>query len=532
MKTFYIILFFLILLITSITIYKNKPIKIKQILLIQLIVLFIIGVVGKAIYENEKSTNEKQFEEIVNSAEDVKMELSNHIDKYNDENIGEVIYYMLQNYQEDDRINANNKQYTSTYVGIYDKDLNCLVQANSEGFVVMWQNVENNMWNITNLEEYLNLKQMNQLKEYYDGSNTIAVNNIFGCYDHDQFIPSYISLYNKTKNCSYTIGTIPEDFVQPAVYFHSFIRNSKTEYKEELDRLVKQCITSYNKDFNAMAISSGNGINASVQPFGDYVLVYGYCFDVSKATLTSDIFMNLIKQISYNLEILTMIIYCFYIKYIHKKQQLEDIRNTFINAMAHEMKTPASVIMNSTEMIQENINPDKHDHYLDMIQKEANHLNELLVSMLEYTRTNKGYKIQKTKVNLYKLVIDSLSHYQEYDSITVKVDIDENIEIEMDEPLMHMVIDNFISNAYDYAKSNIIIEYKNKVFSITNDGELISKDAIDHIWEPLYKEDTSRNNRSKTGMGLSIASNILQLHHFKYGVKQNSHQVSFYFETK
>lgn len=40
--------------------------------------------------------------------------------------------------------------------------------------------------------------------------------------------------------------------------------------------------------------------------------------------------------------------------------------------MAHEMKTPNAVILNSAEMLLENINPEKQHHYLKMIEDDQN----------------------------------------------------------------------------------------------------------------------------------------------------------------
>ena len=84
--------------------------------------------------------------------------------------------------------------------------------------------------------------------------------------------------------------------------------------------------------------------------------------------------------------------------YMQKKQrELARLRNTFINAMAHEMKTPAAVIKNSAECLEEGIHPEKQAHYIGMVQKEADHMNDLLMSMLAYTRLSDSFcELNKT----------------------------------------------------------------------------------------------------------------------------------------
>ena len=56
---------------------------------------------------------------------------------------------------------------------------------------------------------------------------------------------------------------------------------------------------------------------------------------------------------------------------------------------------------------------------------------------------------------------------------------------------------------------------------------------MNQIWEPLYQVDTARSgDNSSSGMGLAISSQILKLHHVKYGVKNVQDGVEFFIRTK
>lgn len=196
--------------------------------------------------------------------------------------------------------------------------------------------------------------------------------------------------------------------------------------------------------------------------------------------------------------------------------------------MAHEMKTPNAVILNSSEMLIENVNPEKQHKYLKMIEGESKHMNNLLNQMLIYTRTTNSYQLHKQNHNLSTMFEEVLKHY-DLESKIITIDIDSKINISCDQQLMMIVFDNLINNAFKYANKKINIVYKQEKIIISNDGSKIENKDINHIFEPLYKADVSRNDTNSTGMGLAIVRNILDLHNYTCKVVQDE-EVHFIIE--
>jgi len=224
----------------------------------------------------------------------------------------------------------------------------------------------------------------------------------------------------------------------------------------------------------------------------------------------------------------------------HNIKDLESVaedRNTFIANLAHEMKTPAAVIKNSAECLEEGIHPEKQAHYIGMVQKEADHMNDLLMSMLAYTRLSDSFcELNKTDCSLQEMMERSCAHYKgqiEAKNLHVIWDSAENTTTRCDEKLIMMVFDNFISNAVRFCKENGVIRFTISpgTVSVYNEGAQIPEDQLKEIWTPMYKGDSSRNEMNGTsGMGLAISAVILKVHRASYGVHNVSGGVEFYFK--
>lgn len=93
---------------------------------------------------------------------------------------------------------------------------------------------------------------------------------------------------------------------------------------------------------------------------------------------------------------LMMLILTRGIGHIYKKQELlEKNRRAFIDAVAHELKTPLAMIQAYSEGLKERIAEEKREAYLEVIIDETAKMNELILEMLELTKLENGAYILK-----------------------------------------------------------------------------------------------------------------------------------------
>ena len=71
-------------------------------------------------------------------------------------------------------------------------------------------------------------------------------------------------------------------------------------------------------------------------------------------------------------------------------------------------------------------------------------------------------------------------------------------------------------------------------FEVTDHGQGIAPDEINHVWERYYKSSTHHVRPTEgSGLGLSIVKEILTLHRADYGVESKLGEGStFWFELK
>lgn len=229
-------------------------------------------------------------------------------------------------------------------------------------------------------------------------------------------------------------------------------------------------------------------------------------------------------------------------RFFDKNEQLELSKKSFINAAAHELKTPLAIMENQCEFILEDIAPEKNKEYTESIYEEILRMNDLVATLLQYNRLANVTRLDKTKCSLEHLAGAEIMKYQklfEEKNLTVITNFNSKRMIHCNASLISLVIDNFLSNAVKHANQDGTIEiktsnHKNGVkFSVVNSGSSVDLRRKKELWNTLYRADSARNSSDhSTGMGLSICKRILELHRFSFDCNNTQDGVEFYFIAK
>lgn len=216
----------------------------------------------------------------------------------------------------------------------------------------------------------------------------------------------------------------------------------------------------------------------------------------------------------------------------------EQNRRQMTSNIAHELKTPLAVIHSYAEGLKEHIAEEKRDKYIDVILSEAERTDSMVLEMLDLSRLEAGkVKLSRDDVSLISLtrsIFERLEMAAQAKGLQIAFSFPEDFTITADEGRISQVIENFAANAIKYTPVGGHIRVKIKTghsgtaFSIENDGEPLSGEALGKVWDAFYRVDEARSGGG-TGIGLSIAKNIVELHGGKCSVRNTKTGVEFGF---
>ena len=224
---------------------------------------------------------------------------------------------------------------------------------------------------------------------------------------------------------------------------------------------------------------------------------------------------------------------------IEEKEKNVQMRKTLIANISHELKTPIALVMSYSEGLSENfeLDKDKKDYYLNVISKEAEHMDALVRDLLDLTELEyDAFKLDLNTLDISSLldeVIDRYAYLIKEKKIKVELDKDDIIEVLADKKRLEQAVTNLILNAIEYTTEEGLLKIKvdNGRVSIFNSGSHIPESDLERIWTSFYKSKKLKDRRiGGSGIGLSIVRAIIDKHQGTYGAYNEINGVTFWFE--
>ena len=236
---------------------------------------------------------------------------------------------------------------------------------------------------------------------------------------------------------------------------------------------------------------------------------------------------------SFTLAMLCAVILSFALLRVWRRQErVEQVRRETTAALAHELKTPLSVLSATAELLGDNLAPEKQAHYLGVIQQQAQRMDGSVRQMLELSRLETGAKaLRRTAFSLAELAQERLQAALPTDStIHTKFAAQGEYEVNADRALLTRALDALLENAVQHTPEDgcITVHLADGVLSVTNTGDAIPADALPRLWEAYYQADPSRSAKGD-GLGLSIAKTVFDLHGYACGAENTEIGPKFWF---
>ena len=304
------------------------------------------------------------------------------------------------------------------------------------------------------------------------------------------------------------------------------------------DNSIKEVINLSNNNIDIDSIKSlGQSIlnnnNIKKEYIGNiYFNKYSYIYSNSKYLIIIDnssiqnslynyllISLSLFILLEVIVYLISMILTSWIIKPVIRSFEAQ---KEFIADASHELKTPLSVIMASSEALEDNPSEVK---WLNNIKSEANRMNILIKNLLELASLEKKETYILKEDDLSKVVELAVLTFdaKAYEcDIKLESKIASNIKFNFNTYSINELVEILLDNALKHAdkKSTIVVSLKeqgnNIILSVTDTGDIIPKGEEEKIFERFYRLDKSRSRKeNRYGLGLAIAKNIVINHNGK-----------------
>lgn len=208
---------------------------------------------------------------------------------------------------------------------------------------------------------------------------------------------------------------------------------------------------------------------------------------------------------------------------ITRFRQAEEMKTTFISVISHELKTPVSLIKGYVcTLKRDDVKWDSEffKESLNVIEEEADRLNEMIENLLDVTRLQAGgVTLKRVEFSIPDVVQRLAKRFQTQTAKhTFKVIFPQDFPIIFaDESRIEQVLSNLISNSIKYTDEGTItisgeVDKGRINVCVSDEGEGISPQDLPYVFDRFYRSADSLRRKKGAGLGLYLAKSIVEAH--------------------
>ncbi|MEO5661548.1 MAG: heavy metal sensor histidine kinase [Polaromonas sp.] len=195
----------------------------------------------------------------------------------------------------------------------------------------------------------------------------------------------------------------------------------------------------------------------------------------------------------------------------------------FNSDVAHELNTPLSTIITSTELaLRKERDPEALRETLSSNLEDLHRVSGIVKDMLFLSQSERGARARRTQVPSLAAIAFDVADFHEaaLSDAALKVEVTGDVAGAFDVPLIKRAISNLLGNATRYAErgSLVCIELGLRdagfaELAVINRGQAIGAEHLPRLFDRFYRVDPSRSQAmSHHGLGLAIVASIARMH--------------------
>lgn len=207
---------------------------------------------------------------------------------------------------------------------------------------------------------------------------------------------------------------------------------------------------------------------------------------------------------------------------VNKEKEVHEAKIKFFTMIAHEIRTPVSLIIGPLEKIMKSSiqMPEALHNDLSIIDRNSQRLLFLVNQLLDFRKVEQENMVMRyASQNIRQLLEAVCVRFKPFitqHGAHLEVEYpDADFTAMVDSEAVTKLISNLLTNASKYTKDKVVLSCKVQpeqhtfVIRVTDNGIGISKEEQQKIFKPFYQ---AMDNKPGTGIGLSIVKSIIELH--------------------
>ncbi len=196
---------------------------------------------------------------------------------------------------------------------------------------------------------------------------------------------------------------------------------------------------------------------------------------------------------------------------IEKEKRLREYHKEYVKMLAHDIKTPLTVIKANIEGIKLN-RIEAHDDVWDEMLEEIDALEAMVPKFM--TNSIESTPKRQNISPIIKSIIARLNEVFETKHITVKTELDD-FEMKVSYMDISRIVEHVLMNAFyynhDYGSIEVTLNAKEKILSVHDTGIGMDQDTIKKVKKKSYRSSAAKTmNQQGSGMGLQIVFEIIK----------------------
>jgi len=201
------------------------------------------------------------------------------------------------------------------------------------------------------------------------------------------------------------------------------------------------------------------------------------------------------------------------------------LKDEFVATLSHELRTPLTAVLGWAQVLRRSTtSPDKLDRGLEVIERNARVLSQLVSDLLDVSRIVTGkIRLDLAPVDLASVVrraVETLRFTADTKGVRLAVDI-----APLDEPILgdaarlEQIVWNLLSNAIKFTPPGGLVELRlikkrgAAAIIVRDTGQGIAPEFLPHLFERFRQEDASSSRKyGGLGLGLALVKHIADLH--------------------